>query len=349
MMPAQPIDSAVVSPRSVDSSTLPQRLALLIKSNCEVCPEYYHLEARVPGGIRLVVDPGQFFHISCDPARHGTGEGASALCSTAPLTLRRPFSAHRIHYAGFDRALLKSPREIPREWREASRHSISQIDFLYKVVGEGTRRLAALRAGDNLDVLGPLGRGFTPCTEKVAVIVGGGVGLAPLVALAEWLRCSDVQVCLYVGALTGQHLRSAARPECLIPRGLLEGAVGVVELIAAEFAEIGVSRVVVCTDDGSAGRKGRVSDVLAADVASGELPRTNVRFYACGPTPMMRSVGETARDLGAACEVLLEERMACGIGACWSCVCRKKDQDGRVQVARICVDGPVFEASSVCW
>jgi dihydroorotate dehydrogenase electron transfer subunit len=233
-------------------------------------------------------------------------------------------------------------------WEEI-RGNIAQVDFLYKVVGEGTRRLAALCAGDTLDVLGPLGHGFTRGTEDVAVVVGGGVGIAPLVALVETLRYADAQVYLYFGALTQEQLRMAVRPESLVQRVSRVETPGIVERIAAAFAEIGVSRVVVCTDDGSAGRPGRVSDVLAADLESGELPRKNVRFYACGPAPMMQSVGESARQIGAACEVLLEERMACGIGACWSCVCRKKDHDGKPQVARVCVDGPVFEASAVCW
>ena len=320
-----------------------------VLSNEEVCPDHRVMELEVGEKFAGRLEPGQFFHVLCGQAGISDGRG-SPKDAGQELTLRRPLSAHRFHYVGFDRTILAQPSPLPPELRDKVKRRVSQLDFLYRVVGAGTRRLARLEQGDFLDVLGPIGRGFSTGAQRRAVIVAGGVGIAPLAALAEWLRYLDVKLRVYLGALKEEHLWMAVRrPDAAVYRGSPADRRKFARLIQDEFAEIGVEKVVVCTDDGSVGRKGRVTDVLARDIEAGRLWRKDVRFYACGPTPMMAAASKIATRLGAPCEVLLEERMGCGVGACYSCVCKIRDDGGNVKTKRVCVDGPVFDGAQVSW
>ena len=314
-----------------------------------VCSDHYMMELDVGLPREVGLKPGQFFHILCETPGE-TKRRRMATATEPDLTLRRPLSAHRIHYSGFDRSVLAKPSQLPPELRDRIEREVSQIDFLYKVVGKGTARLSRLKPGDALDVIGPIGRGFSVRrTDRRAVIVAGGVGIAPLVALAEWLRYRDVDLRVYLGALRQEHLQMALRPDSRVDLGFADGSPGFADVVRREFSEIGVDRVVVCTDDGSVGEKGRVTDILARDVKASRLWRTDVSFYACGPKPMMQGVSEIAASLDARCEVLMEERMGCGVGACYSCVCKVADERGKTEMKRVCVDGPVFDGEKVRW
>jgi dihydroorotate dehydrogenase electron transfer subunit len=196
------------------------------------------------------------------------------------------------------------------------------VDVVVAARGPGTRWLAGLRAHDPVDVVGPLGRPFPLPAEPVpCVLVGGGYGSAPLCWLAEALRSRGCHVEMVLGAASEDRL------------------FGVVE---ARRTADGVS---VTTDDGSAGRRGWVSDVLGDVVA-----RTGAGVvYACGPMAMLRSVTEIATAHGAVAQVAVEESMACGVGVCMTCVLPVTGNDGVARMMRSCVEGPVFRGDRVRW
>ena len=192
-----------------------------------------------------------------------------------------------------------------------------RLTLIYKIVGEGTAAMSALSAGDTLQVLIGLGNGYDlSLAGDQPLLLGGGVGVPPLYLLARKLRDAgkDVQVVLGFNAADDVFYPDA-------------------------FAALGC-RVAVTTADGSFGRKGFVTDAL---------PEAYSYFYTCGPLPMLRAVKEYAIRENLPCYVSMEERMACGIGACLACVCRTTETDAHSNVRnrRICKDGPVFEAREV--
>jgi len=191
------------------------------------------------------------------------------------------------------------------------------VEVLFKVTGRGTALLAAAREGDELAVVGPLGCGFPlPSPGVRALLVGGGTGIASLYELA--VRASvtgDVRVLL--GARSAHELA-----------------------IARDFAALPL-RLRLATEDGSRGRRGLVTELLADELSS----REPALVYACGPTPMMRRAGELAAAAGQGCLVSLENPMACGFGVCLGCAAPLRDGG----FGLVCRDGPVFEASRVAW
>lgn len=196
------------------------------------------------------------------------------------------------------------------------------VQFVVAEHGPGTRWLVQRRAGEHLDVVGPLGKPFQlPKRTVPAVLVGGGYGTAPLVPLAQRLIEAGSDVEFIVGAATASRLFG--------------------ELAAKRVA----GAVTVTTDDGSAGTKGRVTDVLAA-----AIQRTKAHVvYACGPMAMLRAVGDVARAHSIDAQVAVEESMACGVGVCMTCVLPVIGDDGKSRFVRSCVDGPVFDAARVRW
>lgn len=199
--------------------------------------------------------------------------------------------------------------------------SICQIDkaagtvrMVFEVRGKGTEELSRLNVGDNLDLIAPLGHGFTKIEGK-AVCIGGGIGVPPMLGIASEYG-SDATV------ITG--FRSAAAV-----------------ILQDDFRAAGCSTV-LCTDDGSAGIHGFVTEALKQHLLSNI---TDI-IYACGPTPMLKAVAAMAKEKGIRCEVSLEQRMACGVGACLGCACRII-QDGKEVFKHVCKDGPVFNAEEV--
>ncbi|EAP99304.1 dihydroorotate dehydrogenase electron transfer subunit [Janibacter sp. HTCC2649] len=196
------------------------------------------------------------------------------------------------------------------------------LDLVIAAKGAGTEWLTQLRAHDAVDVVAPLGRPFPLPTEPVpCVLVGGGYGSAPLFWLAEVLRERGCSVEMVLGAASEDRL------------------FGVVE---ARRAADGVT---VTTDDGSAGQRGWVSDVLP-DV----FRRTGAPVaYACGPMGMLQSVTRVAAEFGAVAQVAVEESMACGIGICMTCVMPVRNKDGVTSMVRSCVEGSVFRGDRIRW
>ena len=196
------------------------------------------------------------------------------------------------------------------------------VEFVFAVHGKGTAWLAGRRPQDKLDVVGPLGKPFRlPAQPVNATLVGGGYGSAPLLPLATALRDRGCRVDFVLGA------------------GSVDRLFG--QLDAKRIA----SSIEVTTDDGSMGRRGRVSDVLPQ-----VLDRTGSEVvYACGPMAMLRAVTDLATERGIPCQVAVEESMACGIGVCMTCVLPVVGDDGVTRMVRSCVEGPVFLGDRVRW
>lgn len=204
--------------------------------------------------------------------------------------------------------------------------SICEIDaesgslrVVYRVTGErtGTESFSRMKEGDTIPVIGPLGNGFPleRANGKKAFLMGGGIGVPPILELAKQLECEEKQI------LAGYRDQQTFLKE--------------------EFEQNGT--LYISTEDGSVGTKGNVMDAIRKNGLEADI------IYACGPTPMLRAIKQYAEEQNIECYISLEERMACGIGACLACVCKSKEKDhhSNVNNKRICKDGPVFLSTEV--
>ena len=196
----------------------------------------------------------------------------------------------------------------------------SRIELFFEAIGKGTRILSQAEIGAILEILGPLGKGFDAELASRPILVGGGMGIAPLPFLASEMakkgRAADITVLL--GARTASAL-------CL-------GDV---------FLGLGTT-VRVATDDGTEGHRGPVTDLLQQELQSGR--NDDPAVYACGPKAMLKAVAELTREHAVPCQLSVEERMACGVGACMVCATSTRDEHGNQHFKRVCLDGPVFDA-----
>ncbi|MBW2506532.1 MAG: dihydroorotate dehydrogenase electron transfer subunit [Deltaproteobacteria bacterium] len=241
--------------------------------------DIYRFSLKAPD-IAAEARPGQFVMVR-------TGEGMDPL-------LRRPFSVHQVAEGGL-------------------------VQILFKIVGRGTQLLSRMQSGKYLDVLGPLGQGFTNGENNQHFLVGGGIGIAPLLFLAKQLlkRNEPSAIKVLLGART-------------------EDEIGI---LAEDFGSMGLE-VLSATEDGSLGQKGLVTDLLVP------INETRATVYGCGPYPMLRVVAGICHTKGWGCQVSLETIMACGLAACLGCTVLRSDLKGYVHV---CKDGPVFNADEVAW
>lgn len=198
--------------------------------------------------------------------------------------------------------------------------SDGHLQLLLKVVGRGTAILAKSRVGESISLFGPLGNGFAINKEKPSVLVAGGLGIAPMLLLAKVLSRDKSDTSHDVIILGG---RSG----------------GEVEPLMRDFREFGI-RVIACTDDGSYGKHGMVTDVMN----SMTLHHRSV-VYTCGPELMMEAVKDISSNHGLECQVSVESIMACGMGACLGCTRHKSDGS----YVHVCLDGPVFRAEDLQW
>lgn len=261
-----------------------------ILEHTRITPHHCLMRLKAPS-LGRAARPGQFVEVRC-------GDRIDPL-------LRRPLGIHRIERGG--------------------------ISMLYEVVGKGTEILAGMRPGLTLDVIGPLGNGFYtgPRVQGPGsrVIVAGGIGAAPMVALAE---------ALVKGA--GKKRRNAI---------VLLGARTKSHVVCEDvFRKLGCD-VRVTTDDGSKGAKGLVTDPLGRLLS--DAARRLSAIYACGPTPMLQSVAALAKEHAIPCQVSLEEHMACGVGVCLGCPVKVRKDLVDTEYRMVCKDGPVFDAEQIVW
>ena len=264
----------------------------MIRTRCEVLSNRrtgaYHSLTLVAPDIADRAKPGQFVQIAVP-------EGRETL-------LRRPFSIHQASRRG--------------GWA-------GTLEIVLDARGRGTAWLAEARTHDVLDVIGPLGRGFSYAADLGScLLVGGGYGGAPLFFLAEELRARNKLVGMILGARDHERVFKPIEGKRL------------------------ADTMVITTEDGTMGERGRVTDVLDATLA-----RTGAQVvYACGPNTMLRAVAERCAVRGIPCQVAVEELMACGLGVCWTCAVPVVGRDGRGWWnMRACVEGPVFNGSRIWW
>ena len=275
-----------------------------IISNRKITPAYYKMRVFCPE-IAVKAKPGQFVMVrvadTCDPL------------------LRRPFAIHRTGNESTDDPSYESP---------------SCIELLYQIAGKGTLILSGKKRGETLDLFGPLGNGFhLKHNLTTAVLVAGGIGVAPLFSLAQALkenespRTAPPKVFVFLGGKTAQDI-----------------------LCRNDFKKLGIT-VRVSTEDGSTGTPGLVTDLLGTFFAQ-HPPSEGISpsIFGCGPLPMLRAVSEIARVHDLPCQVSLESRMACGVGACLGCIVpTRSDHNKGLSYQRACKEGPVFESTVIAW
>ena len=274
-----------------------------ILSHQSLAAEQYLLRLQAPR-TAAAAQPGNFIHLSCDPQ----------------LPMRRPMSIMRC-----------SPDQ---GW----------LDILYKVHGRGTRLLARRCQGEILNLLGPIGVPFRPGGyRKRPLLIGGGVGIPPMVFLAEYLKRNIPN--LLPLAIMGSEIPFPfnARPSQIMVSGIPEGVIACMPLLD----DWGIASRLCSLRDYAGCYAGYVTDL--ARYWLDHLPgtaRDEVEIFSCGPTPMLQAVAALAREYGLPCQVSVEEYMACGVGGCAGCTIRVETETGPA-MKRVCVDGPVFEAASV--
>lgn len=213
-------------------------------------------------------------------------------------------------YAGDESRLLPRPISICQIYKGKG-----QIRVVYRVTGAGTgtEGFSRLREGEAIQIIGPLGNGFPVDKKEKAFLIGGGIGIPPMLELARELDCEKTIIAGYKDE----------------------------QFLAEELRENG--DLYIATEDGSAGTRGNVLDAIREHRLTADV------IYACGPTPMLRAIKAYAEEHNILCYLSLEERMACGIGACLACVCQSKEKDSHSNVKnkRVCKDGPVFLSAEV--
>lgn len=265
----------------------------IILSNLEISPGYWRMRILAPGFAKTA-SPGQFVMLRPE--------------QQLPTMLRRPFGIFRTGCLPPECAGLP-----PREYME----------ILYKVVGQGTRIMSELHAGDRVELLGPLGNGFVVNDNDCAkLLVGGGIGLVPLFMLAEALIARGEKVRLLMGGRTRDDI-----------------------LAVTEFERLGVETY-VSTDDGSLGEEGFVTKVLERKLDKYSC----AEVFACGPMPMLAAVEKICSGRNVPLQVSLEAHMACGVGACLGCVVKGAGHsDQAPNYLCTCKEGPVFAADRLDW
>jgi len=272
--------------------------------------------------IAAAIQPGQFLHIYCN----GPAERISDR-TTDPAP--EPSGLERLQRKPLLRRPISVFRRDPAE---------GEISILFRQAGLGTEALAVYGAGDNVDMLGPLGRGFDTKGDAPALLIAGGIGIAPLTALAAELLGQGRQVTVLAG------MRDAASFPLLLDNSstilgckagiALMCEMGAISAIASEAGEPGTHPGLVT---------GLLKMFLEQDGAE------DYEAFICGPGIMMSRVSAMLIEAGLPGQALLEERMGCGIGACMACVCRTRTEGDETEYSRVCVDGPVFDIREVVW
>jgi dihydroorotate dehydrogenase electron transfer subunit len=301
-----------------------------VVGNHKICQDHYRLVLTAPNFPPT--RPGQFIQIACRDLPEPDPQPTDIDWS--------PGSRLDLHDPDFaePQAILRRPFSL------AGRRD-DQIDIIHRVVGVGTHYLATLKPNDEISILGPLGNVFTlPNPDQLAILVGGGVGIPPMIYLASEL--AQHRAVAFAGALS---------------RDLMPLNVGSAPYQVAEFSQFGIPAI-LSTDDGSLGFRGFITQALEEFLDNRLAPEINrangaIIIYTCGPEPMMKRVANIALTRGIPCQIAVERAMACGMGTCQSCCIRVKKLDpaqtplpGKDWCYRLaCTDGPIFTAAQLLW
>jgi dihydroorotate dehydrogenase electron transfer subunit len=303
-----------------------------------ICREHYRLVLRLPDFPPT--RPGQFIQIQC--------REPNAIDAEACAFDWEPGQRVALH----DPDLTEPFAMLRRPFSLAGRRDLAggvELEIIHRVVGVGTHWLSELRHGDQVGIIGPLGNQFTlPGKDQTAILVGGGVGIPPMLYLAGAL--AGRKAVAFAGALTRDLLPLTVTSN--------PGDPATPTLVVEEFARHGI-RTVISTDDGSLGFRGYVTQALEQylDSLSPESSVLSTLIYTCGPEPMMKRVAAIAAARGLECQIAVERAMACGMGTCQSCCIRVLKPDpskpplaGSDWCYRLaCTDGPVFRGSELLW
>jgi dihydroorotate dehydrogenase electron transfer subunit len=309
-----------------------------VLANRTLCRDHYRLTVGLPRFP--ATSPGQFVQIACrkwdlDYSVENEVEWTPGdRVDVAGLELQGPL------------ALLRKPFSV------ADRRDTAggvELDIIHRTVGAGTSWMSSLKAGDKVNLIGPLGNSFPkPGPEQVAIMVGGGVGIPPMIYFAGQLAGRKGVV--FAGSLCRDMLPLTVTADAPVPSVDSHEPLYNID----EFARHGVPAV-VCTDDGSWGFRGLVTQALERylDAYFTKTPERAV-IYTCGPEAMMRRVAEIAESRGVQCFVSVERAMACGMGTCQSCVIRVKNDlsalpDRQWVYKLACTDGPIFDSRKLLW
>lgn len=237
----------------------------------------------------------------------------------------KPGQFVHIQVSGTQDPLLRRPLSIAGIEQEKE-----ELTIYYRVAGRGTELLSRINADEYLSVLGPLGTGFNIPERGELLLIAGGIGVFPLYSLIQAVQQTEVRYKLLWGGESLAFMESAG--------------INYLKRIGADFE--------TSTLDGSSGYHGLVTDLLnqyIAKIFSQGRQADSLTAAACGPKGMLEAVAEICLQNGISLEVSLEERMACGVGACLGCVCTVKDQEGGIKRKRVCKEGPVLKAKEVVW
>lgn len=261
------------------------------------------------------------------------------------MRLAAPAIASKIHPGQFvmirsawgNDPLLGRPLAVYDVDRDAAGQAKS-LEVIYQIFGRGTKRLSQMTPGESVRIWGPLGHSFSDVPGARHIwFVAGGIGYTPFLALAKWWMGSSP----YGGKTVNQDANPSikmiygARSKDLIPP-------------LDDFRDAGVD-LQLCTDDGTAGFSGRVTDLMSENWSSLPSESRPDLLVTCGPEPMLAAVSAWASERQVRCLVSLENQMACGFGACFSCVAPIRQADGSTDLKRVCLEGPIFEAADVAW
>jgi len=309
-----------------------------VLANTNICREHFLLKLRVPDFPAS--EPGQFVQVLCPlpemSADKPAGESESQYHEAVWEAGTLPPRFHEPHFLGSE-PYLRRPFSIAGR-RDDPANACSEIDLIYRVIGKATGRMATLAMGDSISILGPLGNAFpVPKAMRSALLVGGGVGIPPMIYLAEKFQRAGIHAIAFIGAQKAD----------LIPLHIT-GAVGTQPTSnVREFAAFN-TQTVVTTDDGTLGNRGFVTQSLERFCETS--PDAGAVVFCCGPTPMMRATALVAARLKLPCYASLEQPMACGMGTCQSCVIKYRPDGAEDWVYKLtCKDGPVFNTTDIMW
>ncbi len=326
-----------------------------VLANELLCREHYRLRVEVRDFPRS--NPGQFVQILCGsnlpPGAMPANENDPDFQTPAWTELtwqpgQPPPHPHDRFFAGAA-AYLRRPFSIADRHDQAATATtphVSTLDFIYRVIGKGTRGLESMRPGQRVSLLGPLGRGFAvSATMGLAILVGGGVGIPPMLYLAKILHEKKIPAVVLAGAQRRDLL-----PLKVSPGAGQRAPFPVATWSVDEFARYGFPTM-ISTDDGSLGFKGYVTGMLESFLTGLSAPQRPASvIFCCGPTPMMKATAGIAEKFGVQCQVSLEQPMACGMGTCQSCIIKYQPPGQKQWVYKLtCTDGPVFKAQDILW